>query len=108
MNTIINTNTNFSGIKLTHSDPFSTRVIARQLKNSGFFCFGKKTYDVVNFSDKRFVFDDIRLRNDFSMRNFGVIFLPKEAYIVAAPRIEQFMLPIIKKIDKGAKINLLL
>ena len=102
----IDNNINFTGIKLSHSDVFSTRVIVKHLNKTGFNCFGKKTYDIVSFSDKRFIFEDIRYRNDFSMRNFGVVFLPNEAYIVATPRIEQYMLPLIKQIDKGACINM--
>lgn len=102
------TNTNFTGIKLSNSNPFVTKTIVKNLKKSGFNYFGNRTYDIVNCSDKFFVFEDIRFRNDFSMRNFGVVFLPDETYIVADHYIEQLMLPVVKKIDKNAGINLLL
>ena len=103
----IDNNISFTGIKLSHSDVFSTREIVKHLKRTGFSCFGKKTYNVVSYSDKRFVFEDIRYRNDFSMRNFGVVFLPEEAYIISSPSYEQLLLPVIKQYDKGAGINLL-
>lgn len=105
----INSNQNFQGIKLTHSNPFSTRVIVDKLKKAGYYCYGAKTYNIVSFSDKQFVFSDIRFRNDFLENEFGVVFFPNntETYIIAALATEQNMLNIINKIDKRAHINLL-
>jgi len=99
----INSNQNFQGIRLTHSNPFSTRVIVRCIKSAGYYCCGAKT--VEHSSDKQFVFNTIRLHNDFFNKEFGVVFLPKEAYIVSSPANEQLILPIINKLDKGAHIN---
>ena len=99
----INSNQNFQGIKLTHSNPFSTREVVRRIKSAGYYCCGAKT--VEHSSDKQFVFNTIRLYNDFLGNEFGVVFFSKEAYIVSSPVNEQLILPIINKLDKGARIN---
>ena len=111
MNISHNNNINFSGIKLSDSSFGHARDVAMHLKRTGFELLGHKTCYVNNdINSKRHLFMDIRRMTQFQDRECGVVLLPwsGETYIVASPAYEQFMLPVVRHIDKDARINLLI
>lgn len=104
-------NINYTGIKLSNSSFVHAREVAMHLKRTGFDVLGHRTFYVNNdFNDKRKLFSNIRYLNNFSDRECGVIFLPwsAETYVISTPSYEQFMLPVVKTIDKRASINWLM
>ncbi len=111
MNISQNYNLNFTGIRLSNSSFVHARNVAMYLKRTGFDILGHKTCYVNNdFESKIHLFKDIRRMTQFQDRECGVVLLPwsAETYVVAAPAYEQFMLPVVRHIDKGAEINLLI
>lgn len=101
--------TTFTGISLSNTKFEDVKSLVFHLERTGFYSYGKQERYINNdFKSKKAFFDEIRAINPFNDGEFGTIFLPwsGEVYIVANPRYEQFMLPIIKQYDTGAYINL--
>lgn|SRR5574344_564605 len=110
LSNIKNNSTNFRGIRLSSNDFDKVREVVMHLKRTGFDCIGKKEIFVSNtFNEKHSIFEKLREKTPFGDLQFGAVFLPwsKEAYLIAQPRYEQLMLPVIKHVDNGAKINFL-
>ena len=107
-----NTNqSNFKGIKLSCPEFNDVRKMAMFLEVNGFECLGhKKIYCNNNINNKIKEAKLIRNCASFFEREFGVVFFPwsKEAYIMATPALEQFILPVIKECDEGASLNFLI
>lgn len=107
----ITNQSNFKGIKLSNPDFNKVKKMAMFLEVNGFECLGhKKIYCNNNFKDKIKEAKFIRNHASFFEREFGVIFFPwsKEAYIMATPALEQFILPVVKECDEGASLNFLI
>jgi len=103
--------TSFSGIKLSKADFEHVRNVAFYLQRTGFTNLGHKTLFVSNeFQAKHKALQNMRTYTGFDNLEFGAVFLPwsHEAFIVALPEYEQFMLPVVKQIDKKAVINLMI
>lgn len=104
-------NLSFNGIKLSNPKFESVRNVAMHLKKTEFLNLGHKTIYCNNvMTDKMAAAAKIRAKSGFFDKEFGCVFFPwsKEAYIMASPAYEKFMLPIIKQYDKGACINFLI
>ncbi len=102
---------NFNGIKLSNSSFEKVRDVVFHLNRTGFSNLGHKTMFIENtIAAKINKFKEFRANAFFNDREFGAIFLPwsKEAYLVANPDYEQFMLPVVKQLDSGASINLMI
>lgn len=100
---------NFNGIKLSNPDFDNVRRLALSLKFNGYDCLGyKKVYCDNNISSKINRVHSIRSQAKFPFHKFGVVILPwsKEAYFLSSPYCEQSLYRVVKKYDKGAKINL--
>jgi hypothetical protein len=107
----INSSNSFSGIRLSSSKFEHVREVAFYLQRTGFENLGHKTFYINNDTKSKISkFKAFRNSTYFNSREFGAIFLPwsKEAYIVASPEYEQFILPVVKSVDNKATINLLL
>ena len=104
-------NLSFNGILLSNPRFESVRNVAMHLKRTGFLNLGHKTVYCNNtMVDKMAKAKEIRTKSGFFAREFGCVFFPwsKEAYIMASPDYEQFMLPVIQQYDKKAYINFLI
>jgi hypothetical protein len=107
----INSNNSFSGIRLSSSKFEHVREVAFYLQRTGFENLGHKTFYINNDTKSKIsTFKNFRNSTYFNSREFGAVILPwsNEAFIVAAPDYEQFMLPVVKHIDNKACINLLI
>ena len=105
----------FSGQNLTEKVHYVYRVTIDGKyyigKRTGFLNLGHKTIYCNNrMTDKMAAAAKIRAQSGFFDKEFGCIFFPwsKEAYIMASPEYEQFILPVIRQYDKNACINLLI
>lgn len=104
-------NLSFNGIQLSSNKFKSVRNLALHLKRTGFLNLGHKTiYCNDRMTDKMAAAAKIRAQSGFYDKEFGCVFFPwsKEAYIMASPEYEKFMLPVIKQYDKDACINFLI
>ena len=109
MNISFNNNINFTGIKLSNPSFEFARDVAMHLKRTGSDVLGHKTFYVNNeMESKRKFFEKIRYKNVFAGNTCAFVMLPwsSETYIIASPNYEQFVLPVVRQLDKAAKINL--
>ena len=101
----------FNGIRLSNSSFERVRDIVFHLNRTGFSNLGHKTMFIDNtIAAKIKKFKEFRSIALFNDREFVAIFLPwsKEAYLVANPAYEQLMFPVVKQLDRGASINLMI
>ena len=101
----------FKGIKLSSNNYERTKNIAKQLEEKGYYCLGHKTFYCNNtLSDKINLAKQIRQKAYFYKVGFGAIFLPwsKEVYLMSNLQHEQKLYSLVKEIDDGASINLLI
>ena len=108
----INTyNTSFNGIKLSTDNFETVREMVMKLKFMGINCAGHKSFITKDIlADKAFLANYMRTYHPPGENRFGVLFFPSchEAYIVADKLYEQKIINNVQKIDKDARINLMI
>lgn len=104
-------NNSFRGIRLSSNNYDKTKNIAKKLEEKGYYCLGHRTFYCNNtLNDKINLAKQIRAKAYFYKVGFGTIFLPwsKEAYLMSSLQNEQKLYPLVKELDEGASINLLI
>lgn len=108
----INTyNTSFNGIKLSTDNYEKVRNMVTKLKFMGINCVGHKSFTTKDtLADKAFLANYMRAYHPPGENRFGVLFFPSchEAYIISDKLYEQKIIKSIRKVDKNAKINLII